>query len=306
MIPTQPPSTAPLPEPPEERAWCCRSRQLPWGKRTLVMGIVNVTPDSFFDGGRYAATDAAISQGQALAAAGADILDIGGESSRPGAEPVSAEEESRRVIPVIQALADTTDAALSIDTYKPEVAQAALATGVHIVNDITAGRADPAMYALVAQYKAGLILMHMQGEPRTMQEQPTYTDVVGEVCQFLAGRMFAAKEAGVSHNQLAVDPGIGFGKAFDHNWDLLCGLDSLCALNAPVLIGASRKRFLGDLCGRSVKERLPASLAVAAWAAEHGAAIIRTHDVKETCDVMRVVDRLRHATKPMRIQRDSC
>ncbi len=300
---THPSNTAP---PTQQQTWHCRGRQLPWGERTLVMGVVNVTPDSFFDGGCYAHTDAAIAQGQALRAAGADVLDIGGESSRPGAEPVTAGEECRRVVPVITALAATTDAVLSIDTYKPEAARAALDAGAHIINDITAARQDPAMYAFAQQYGAGLILMHMQGEPRTMQDQPVYEDVVAEVRDFLAARLDAAAQAGVARAQLAVDPGIGFGKTFDHNWSLLAGLPTLCRLGVPVLVGASRKRFLGALCDRPVEERLAASLAVAVWAAEHGAAIIRTHDVKETCDVVRVVNRLRHAMTTLKQQGAPC
>lgn len=305
-MPADPSSAATTHSHPGGHCWHCRDQQLSWGERTLVMGVVNVTPDSFFDGGRYAAAEAAITQGQTLRAAGADILDIGGESSRPGAEPVTTAEECRRVLPVIEALANTTDAILSIDTCKTEVARKALDAGAHVINDITAACGDPGMLNVARQYGAGLILMHMQGEPRTMQDQPAYTNVVDDVRHFLADRIEAAVAAGVPRNRLAVDPGIGFGKTFDHNWTLLATLAEWSALEVPVLVGASRKRFLGALCNRPVEERLPASLAVAAWAAAHGAAIIRTHDVKETCDVVRVVDTLRHATKPMQTKGTSC
>lgn len=294
----EPSCTPPFPvaQPGAVGCWRCRDRELTWGERTLVMGVVNVTPDSFFDGGHHAGTDAAVEHGQALWAAGADILDIGGESSRPGAEPVAAKEECRRVLPVIARLATTTQAVLSVDTCKAKVARAALAAGAHVVNDITAGQADGAMIPLLRKYDAGFILMHMQGEPRTMQADPHYADVVEEVYQFLAARAQAVIAAGVAVANLAVDPGIGFGKTFDHNWTLLAHLPRFAALGVPLLVGASRKRFLGALCGRPVEERLAASLAVAALAAERGAAIIRTHDVKETCDAVRVADRLRSAT----------
>ncbi len=280
------------------REWQCRDRSLPWGTRALVMGVLNVTPDSFSDGGRYLKSNRAVSRAHAMLEAGADIIDVGGESSRPGATPVSATEEQDRVLPVIEALRRDSQAVISVDTTKSAVARSALDCGAHIINDITAGEGDPAMIDLAAQTGAGLILMHMQGRPQTMQENPTYADVVTEVADYLGQRAAEAIKQGVSVASLAIDPGIGFGKSFDHNWTLLGNLRRLAALPYPVLIGVSRKRFLGALCDRKVEDRLAASLAAAVLARAHGATIFRVHDVKDTCDALRVADRLRQEEAP--------
>ena len=257
--------------------------------RTRVMGVLNVTPDSFSDGGRFATPDAAIAQGLLMAEQGADILDIGGESTRPRAETVSAEEEWGRVGPVIGPLARKVDTPLSIDTRKPEVAVKALGAGASIVNDVS-GLRDPAMVQVVAQVRAGAIIMHMQGEPKTMQEEPRYDDVVREVRTFLADRVASASAAGIPAESLAVDPGIGFGKTLEHNLALLHRLREIADLGRPIVIGVSRKSFLGRLGGGSIDDRLPGGLAAAALAVAGGARIVRAHDVMETVRAMRVVD----------------
>lgn len=248
--------------------------------RPLVMGILNVTPDSFFDGGH----GDHLARATAMVQAGADILDIGGESTRPGSQPVSLEEELRRVIPVIRQLPGRL---ISIDTTKPEVARQAIAAGAGIINDISAS-----LFAVAGETGAGLVLMHMQGSPATMQQAPRYDDVVREVREFLAARIAAAVAAGVKKSQIAVDPGIGFGKTVEHNLQLLAQLEQLRALGCPILVGASRKSFLGG----PVSERLPGSLAAAAWAVLHGAQIVRVHDVTETVAVVRLLMALRQKT----------
>lgn len=270
--------------------WKCRDRTLACGPRTLIMGILNVTPDSFSDGGLYRFVPDAVAHALDMEADGASIIDIGGESTRPGAAEVSPEEEMARVLPVIRELAQKTRCALSIDTTKALVARAALKAGCHIVNDISAGTADPDMLSVVRQSGAGFILMHMQGTPRTMQQNPTYHSVVEEVCQWLAGRADACLAAGVAHEALALDPGIGFGKTVDHNLKLLAGLDRLAALGFPVVAGLSRKSFLGALTGAGPSGRLSGGLAAMSFAIAHGAAVLRVHDVKESCDAVRVMD----------------
>jgi dihydropteroate synthase len=238
------------------------------------MGIVNVTPDSFSDGGRYLEADAAVSHGLELAAQGADILDVGGESTRPGAEPVSAQEELRRVLPAIEALvASSADVKLSIDTSKAVVARAALDAGASFVNDVTALRGDPEMAAVVADSGAECCLMHMLGEPRTMQREPRYEDVVDEVRAFLAGRLEFAVSAGIPEERIMLDPGIGFGKTVAHNLELLRRIGELVALGRPVVIGTSRKSFLG------AGDRVPATIATNVLALERGASVFRVHDV---------------------------
>ncbi|MBN1268109.1 MAG: dihydropteroate synthase [Kiritimatiellae bacterium] len=272
--------------------WKCGDRTLALGERTLVMGILNVTPDSFSDGGRYLDTDRAIEHGRRLAAEGADILDVGGESTRPGSERVGAEEECRRVVPVIRALAGEVGCLLSVDTMKARVAEQAVEAGAVIINDVSALRADPAMPGVARASSAGVVLMHMQGEPRTMQEAPQYQDVVEEVAGFLEARVRACVEGGLAAEQLAVDPGIGFGKTLEHNLSLLRGVARLGRLGRPVLVGLSRKRFLGGITGREVGDRLAGSLGAMACVIARGAHILRVHDVKESCDVARVVDML--------------
>ena len=245
-----------------------------------VMGVVNVTPDSFSDGGRYLDPDAAVAHALALAGEGADILDFGGESTRPGAEPVPAEEERRRVAPVIERVAAGCSAQLSIDTSKATVAEAAIAAGATLVNDVTALRGDPEMAALVADRGVECCLMHMLGEPRTMQLDPHYEDVVAEVAAFLDQRMAFAVGAGVREDRILLDPGIGFGKTLEHNLELLRRLDELVALGRPVVVGTSRKSFLGLLTGRAEPDqRLAGTIATNVLALERGASVFRVHDV---------------------------
>lgn len=255
------------------------------------MGILNVTPDSFSDGGRCFDRAAAIQRGARMLEEGADILDIGGESTRPGADPVSEAEELSRVLPVIRGLRERfPDVLLSIDTSKLRVAEASLEAGADIVNDVTAGRADAGILELVARTGAGLVLMHMQGMPRTMQVDPRYENVLSEVYGFFAERMKAAGAAGVHPSQIVLDPGIGFGKTLQHNLELIAGLESFKTLGCPLLLGVSRKRWLGELTGRAVEERLAASLGGAAVCVSRGANILRVHDVIESCDLVKIID----------------
>jgi dihydropteroate synthase len=275
----------------DDRVWRCRDRTLTLGERTLVMGIVNVTPDSFSDGGAFLTPDDAIRHGARLVDEGADVLDVGGESTRPGAAAVESDEELRRVIPVIEGLTQmqrTTP--ISIDTRKPEVARAALEAGARIVNDTRGGR-DPAMLETVATTGAGVVLMHMLGEPQTMQDDPRYDDVVAEVTEFLRERIEAAVFAGIPEERICIDPGIGFGKNVDHNLALLRSVPALRPLGAAVMIGASRKRFIGVLTGsENPADRLEGSLAVAVLAASLGADVVRVHDVAATVRALQVTD----------------
>jgi dihydropteroate synthase len=257
---------------------------------TLVMGIVNVTPDSFSDGGRFLAADAAVDHALRLVEEGADILDIGGESTRPGAETVDEAEEIRRVVPVIDRLVGRTEVPVSIDTQKPGVAEAALAAGAAIVNDIAANREDDSMWRLVAREKAGYIAMHMLGSPQSMQENPVYADVVSEVAAFLAERLERLQAAGVDPEQVVFDPGIGFGKTLEHNLALLGGLSGFTSLTRPILLGASRKSFMGRLLGIETADRLPGSLACACHAVSAGVQIVRVHDVVETVQTVRLME----------------
>ncbi len=255
-----------------------------------VMGVLNVTPDSFSDGGRYLEISAAVTHGLALIDAGAAILDVGGESTRPGAEPVGADEERRRVVPVIEAIAASgRDVQISIDTSKASVAAAALDAGATLVNDVTALRGDPAMLALVAEREVECCLMHMLGEPRTMQVDPHYDDVVSDVKAFLERRMVAAVRAGIAEERILVDPGIGFGKTTEHNLELLARLSEIVALGRPVVVGTSRKSFLGRLTGREDPgERVPGTIATNVLAYERGARVFRVHDVTPVIDALRV------------------
>jgi dihydropteroate synthase len=255
--------------------------------RFRVMGVVNVTPDSFSDAGEFLDPDAAIAHGRRLAADGAAILDIGGESTRPGAQPVDADEELRRVLPVIEALAGG-DAQISIDTTKSEVAGRALDAGATIVNDVSAFRFAPDLAELVADAGAECCLMHMLGEPRTMQADPRYDDVVADVKAFLEERMQFATAAGVREERIWLDPGIGFGKTLEHNLELLRRLDEIVALGRPVVVGTSRKSFLGKLTGKPEKERLPGTIATNVMALERGARIFRVHDVAEVAEALTV------------------
>jgi dihydropteroate synthase len=253
------------------------------------MGVLNVTPDSFSDGGRYLATEAAIAHGLELAAQGAAIIDVGGESTRPGSEPIAAELERDRVLPVIEGMvAAGVGAEISIDTSKAAVARAALDAGASFVNDVTALRADPGMAALVAERGACCCLVHMQGEPRTMQLAPTYGDVVAEVIEFLGERVEVATAAGIARERIVVDPGIGFGKTVEHNLELLARLGELSVLGLPIAIGTSRKSFLGRLTGRSEEERLAATIATNVIALLAGASVFRVHDVAPLRDALAV------------------
>lgn len=252
-----------------------------------LMGVVNVTPDSFSDGGLYLDPEAAVAHGRELAAAGAEILDVGGESTRPGADPVGEEEELRRVVPVIRGLNDL-DCEISVDTSKAAVAAAALEAGAGIVNDVTALRGDPEMAALCAERGAGVVLMHMRGRPRTMQDDPRYDDVVAAVKEFLAGRLEAAVAAGVAEERIWLDPGIGFGKTAAHNMELLRRLGELRELGRPLVIGTSRKSFIGKVDGSAAGERLGGTIASSVLAAAEGAEVLRVHDVAEVRQALSV------------------
>lgn len=257
------------------------------------MGIVNVTPDSFSDGGMFGDdADAAIRHGVGLAAVGADILDVGGESTRPGADPVPEGVELERVIPVVAGLVTSVDVPISVDTRKPSVARAALDAGASIVNDISAAAA-PGMFDVVRETGAGLVMMHMQGQPKTMQAAPAYTDVIAEVRGFLADRIGAAVGAGVPRTHICVDPGIGFGKSMEHNLALLRGIAGLRELRVPIMVGVSRKRFIGELSGaEEPADGVEGTAGAVAWCATQGVDLVRVHDVLEMNRVLRVVDAL--------------
>ncbi len=272
--------------------WIAREHQFDFPCPMVVMGIVNTTPDSFSDGGHFLDVDAAVTHALRLANEGAEILDIGGESTRPGAPAVSEQEELDRVIPVIQRLAKRPEFVLSIDTQKPSVARAAIDAGAAIVNDIAANRSDPEMWQVVAEAGAGYVCMHMQGNPQTMQAKPNYDDVTREVCDFFRERLALLSTHGVSIEQVVLDPGIGFGKTLQHNIKLLRDLNKFSLVERPTLVGASRKSFIEKLLGAPIDERLPASLACAAWAAIQGSQIIRVHDVAETVQVVRMAETL--------------
>ena len=270
--------------------WICRDRRLSLAERPLIMGILNVTPDSFSDGGQYVSGEAAVRRARRLLEDGADILDIGGESTRPGADPVDEAEELRRVIPVIRALSRDPGVVISVDTRKAAVARAALEAGARIINDVTALTGDSGMPAVAGEFGAGVALMHMAGTPRTMQRAPEYGDVVVEVGAYLAQRIQElVRSARLDPRCLTVDPGIGFGKNLEHNLRLLAGLPGLLErIGRPLVIGLSRKSFLGKITGRDVNERLAGSLAGLVYCVLRGARIVRVHDVRETVDAVRV------------------
>ncbi len=263
---------------------------LPLAERTCVMGILNVTPDSFSDGGRFADTAVAIEQALRLAADGADIIDIGGESTRPGAAAITAEEEKQRVLPVIEALAGKLTIPISIDTYKADIARAALDAGAALVNDISGFSFDPAMADLVAERGVPVVLMHIKGTPRDMQKNPEYASVMGEISDYLRTQADVALAAGVAADKIIIDPGIGFGKTAEHNLKIIRRLRELTSLGYPLLLGPSRKAFIGKILGTEVDRRLEGTAATVSAAVFNGAAIVRVHDVKEMVRVVRVAD----------------
>jgi dihydropteroate synthase len=270
----------------------------PSTRRPLIMGVLNVTPDSFSDGGRFATPDRAVAHAREMAAAGADLIDVGGESTRPGSQPVPADEQIRRVVPVITELTGLAargqfGAVLSIDTTRATVAEAALDAGAHVVNDISGGRDDPAMLPLVARRRVPVVLMHMRGTPATMQIDPRYDDVAGEVARFLRERLTAAVAAGVLEGDVLLDPGIGFGKTASHNLELMRRLPEIAAAMAgrPLVVGVSRKGFIGRISGESdPANRVFGTAAAVAWSAAHGASILRVHDVAPMAQVLRVIE----------------
>lgn len=273
-------------------AWACKERRLDVFDRVHVMGILNVTPDSFSDGGRFLDAEEALAQAKRMVAEGAEIIDVGGESTRPGAEPVEVQEELRRVLPVIESLRKL-DVTISIDTTKAKVAEASLEAGAHIVNDISAMRSDPLMSKVVAASGAGVVLMHMLGEPRTMQKDPTYGDVVSEVGDFLTTAAREAEKEGIAATSIAIDPGIGFGKTLAHNLELIRSVGSFVTGRYPVLVGPSRKSFIGSALDLPVGERLEATAGVVAWLVQNGVNIVRVHDVAAMVRVARMIEKIR-------------
>lgn len=264
-------------------------------RRTLVMGILNVTPDSFSDGGRFSDVSAAAAHAQEMAAAGAAIIDIGGESTRPGSQPVGADEQIRRVVPVIRAIAGRVPALLSIDTTRAAVAEAALDAGAHLINDISAGRDDSDMLPLAARRGVPIVLMHMKGTPATMQDNPVYRDVMAEVIEALRERIAAAVSAGVKLSDILIDPGIGFGKKMHHNLELIRRLKEIGVLERPVVVGVSRKGFMGRITGEDLPSgRRFATAAAVAWAVANRAGIVRVHDVEPMAQVVRMIEAIQH------------
>ena len=272
--------------------WSC-------GEETGIMGIINVTPDSFSDGGKYANVEAAVMRAKQMVADGADIIDIGGESSRPGAEPITANEECRRVIPVVQALAEQFQIPISVDTYKAKVAHEALSAGACVINDITALHGDPNMCQIIADAQAGVILMHMQGVPATMQKAPTYQNVVAEVHAWLTEVASQAVDRGIDSSRIMIDPGIGFGKTFDHNLEILRHLMQFRGIGYPMLVGVSRKKFIGRILDLPVHQREEGTAATVAWSIINGANVVRVHDVAKMKQVAQVIDTICR-TKPDR------
>jgi dihydropteroate synthase len=276
----------------------CRQFEFTFPRPALVMGIVNVTPDSFFDGGRFLDAQAAMAHSLQLVEQGAEIIDIGGESTRPGALPVDEDEELRRVLPVIKRLAGQVKVPIAIDTVKPGVARAALDAGASIVNDVAANREDPALWRFVAEAHAGYVCMHMRGTPQTMQANPIYTDVAREVGEFFCERMRRLRDCGVGRDQIILDPGIGFGKTVGHNLQLLGAARGFTGLERPLLVGVSRKSFIGKLLGAELAARLPGALACACMSVAAGVQIIRAHDVAETVQAIRMTEAILANQRP--------
>jgi dihydropteroate synthase len=275
--------------------WRVGERAFDCSERTLVMGIVNVTPDSFSEGGRFFDADEATEHAARMVADGADVVDVGGESTRPGSDLVPADEELKRVIPVIERLREQIPGVpISIDTRKAEVAARALDAGASIVNDVSAG-ADPEMFEVVREREAAIVLMHMKGEPRTMQEAPSYEDVVGEVHDYLRERIEAAEFAGIDAERIAIDPGIGFGKGLGHNLELIRRVDAFLDLGRPVLVGPSRKRFIGTILDLPEDQRVEGTIGAVAWMVARGAHVVRVHDVREVTRAVRVIDAIARA-----------
>src|SRR5437867_1786785 len=274
-----------------ETLWKIGGEVVDLSRRGMIMGVLNVTPDSFSDAGEFFSADKAFAQGVKMAAEGAHIIDVGGESTRPGAEPISAQEELRRVIPVIEQLRGKIDKFISIDTSKSEVAERALEAGASVVNDVTGGRGDKKMMTLIADRKAAFIIMHMQGNPRTMQLEPRYDDVVSEVADFFRQQYARALECGIDPMAIAFDPGIGFGKTLEHNLELLAQLDRLRAHDLPLVVGVSRKSFLVKMTGPSaISDRLAPAVALTSLLRVPGADVFRVHDVKENANALRVTE----------------
>src|SRR5215472_4453533 len=281
-----------------ERLWKVGDHVFDLSRRGLIMGVLNVTPDSFSDGGNFFPLEKAIQRGVRMAAEGADIIDIGGESTRPGAEPIAAGEELGRVIPVIEKLRGKIDVPISIDTSKAEVARAAIDAGASIVNDVTGGRGDDQTLPLVAETKSALIIMHMQGIPRTMQIRPRYTDVIAEISEFFRQQYARAIGLNIDPMAIAFDPGIGFGKTLEHNLDLLAHLERLRALDRPLVVGVSRKSFLGKLIGSSeIRNRLIPGVALTSLLRARGADVFRVHDVKENVHALQVTEAILQRAK---------
>jgi dihydropteroate synthase len=280
-----------------EREWKIGGRVFNLSQRALIMGVLNVTPDSFSDGGKFFAVEKAIEHGLRMTSEGADIIDVGGESTRPGAEPVGAKEELCRVIPVIKKLRPKIDIPISVDTSKAQVARAAIEAGVSIVNDVSGGRGDEEMLPLVAETKSAFIIMHMQGNPRTMQIEPRYADVVAEVANFFRQQYACAIECGSDPMAIVFDPGIGFGKTLEHNLELLAQLEKVRVHERPLVIGVSRKGFLAKLTGASkMKARLAPTVALTSLLRARGADVFRVHDVKENADALRVTEAILQRT----------
>ncbi|PYK07547.1 MAG: dihydropteroate synthase [Verrucomicrobia bacterium] len=281
-----------------KRIWKVGNRVFNVSRQGLIMGVLNVTPDSFSDGGKFFELEKAIEHGVKMAAEGADVIDVGGESTRPGAEPVAAGEELRRVIPVIEKLRAKIDVPISIDTSKAEVAHAAIHAGASIMNDITGGRGDQGMLPLIAETKSAFIIMHMQGTPRTMQNRPQYEDVVSEVAIFFRQQYARAIECGVDPMAIAFDPGIGFGKTLEHNLELLAQLERLRGDDRPLVVGVSRKSFLAKLIDSpEIEERLAPAVALTALLRVRGADVFRVHDVKENVSALRVTEAILRRTE---------
>lgn len=274
-------------------------RTLTIAERPLIMGVLNVTPDSFFDGGQYQTRDTAVGRARQMVEEGADLIDIGAESSRPGSDPITEAEELARLIPIVEAVREAVSVPLSVDTTKAAVARRAIAAGAVIVNDISALTFDSSMAHVVSETGAGLVLMHMQGVPRTMQRAPHYEDVVQEVRRFLIDRMQAALASGISLKQIILDPGIGFGKLLEHNLALLAHLKTLTELHRPILVGISHKGFLGQILSQPVQDRLFGTAAAVAVAVGQGAAMVRVHDIAAMRDVVRTVSAIMQHSQPI-------